>query len=112
MAAFSLPKYLILKKAKEFNEIFARGEVVRSQYFAAFFQRDSNLLIGFTAQKGLRNIVTRNKLKRRTRELWRIHFRDYSISGRIILIAKKNAEHIEFYVLEKDFLKLLNKLTN
>jgi len=109
---FSLPKYLIIKKSDEFNEIFTHGEMVRSKYFTAFLQKDSNLKVGFTAQKGLKNKVIRNKLKRRTRELWRLHFRDFCISGRIVLIAKKNAEHVRFGFLEEDFIKLMKRLTN
>jgi len=112
VSTFSLPKYLIIKKSKEFNEIFTCGEMVRSKYFIAFIQKDNDLKIGFTAQKGLKTKVVRNRLKRRTRELWRLHFRDFSLSGRIVLMAKKNADGVKFSFLQEDFLKLLKKLTN
>ena len=110
MSRLKLPKKIILRKKKDFNEVFSKGTTIASKYFLAFFLPARDLKVGFTTQKGLRTKVQRNRLKRRLRELWRTNFREHDLSGRIVLLIRVNAERIKFAELQDDFKILLKKL--
>ncbi len=67
--------------------------------------------VGFAVGRGLVNKVQRNRLKRRTRELWRTQYRNFNVQGDVIIIAKKQAFEAPFSELEKDFINLLHKIS-
>lgn len=54
-----------------FNEIIGKGKKVSNKYFTIFLldKKETKPLFGVTAPKRVGNAVTRNKLKRQTREL-------------------------------------------
>jgi ribonuclease P protein component len=109
---FALPKNIILQKKKDFNHIIFEGKSLGSTYFRAFHIIDDHLKVGFAVQRGNKSKVARNYLKRKLKELWRISYNDYCISGKNVIIIKQLASKIKFDVIEKDFRILLEKLEN
>jgi ribonuclease P protein component len=107
---FSLPKSIILKKKSDFNTVISNGKTFRSDFFRAFYIPGKKLKVGFTVQRGLKDKVKRNHLKRKLRELWRLNFRNYDICGELVIIIKLVALNQDFLSLEKDFKFLLNNL--
>ena len=108
---YSLPKKTIIKKKSEFNEIFRNGIVFKSRYFIAFVIYGDEKKVGFATEKKC-NSVIRNRLKRRTRELWRTLHGNFSFTGKVILYAKKTAAKEKFECLKKDFISLLQQIDN
>ena len=75
--SFSHGKQDRLRKRREFLEVYARGDKVRTPYFFLYRLRnelDQNRL-GLTVSRKIGKTVFRNKLKRQLREIFRQHGR-------------------------------------
>ncbi len=99
-----------LKKNKEFNYIYKKGERVSTEHFTLFVVKSKyeNYKIGFSVSKKLGKANKRNKLKRRLREITRRYvkimpFRNY------VLLAKEGAQEIDFILLREEIVNLFKK---
>lgn len=110
MKKFSLPKRTIIKKKFIFSDIIQEGRKASTLLFRASFIKADDLCVGFTVQKGYKNKVLRNKLKRQLRELWRTNHHDFKIRGKIILVIKMDALKRTYSEKRDDFRKLLKKI--
>ena len=54
--------------------------------------------------------VDRNRLKRRTRELWRACKGEFDLAGNLIVITREQALSAPFSLLEQDFRLLLEQI--
>ena len=105
----SLPKKYILKKNKQFQYLFEHGKHFSSNYFVAFIAKNDSLQIGFSVQKGYKNKIQRNKLKRMTRELWR-NYRIKPNLCNIVFLTKVDALNANYQHLSFDFNQLLSEI--
>ena len=101
---------LSLKKNKEFNYIYKKGERVSTEHFTLFVVKSKyeKFKIGFSVSKKLGKANKRNKLKRRLKEICRkeikiLPFRNY------VLLAKDGAQEIDFVFLKEEIKKLFEK---
>ena len=101
---------LSLKKNKEFNYIYKKGERVSTEHFTLFVVKSKyeRFKIGFSVSKKLGKANKRNKLKRRLKEICRkdiniLPFRNY------VLLAKDGAQEIDFVFLKEEIKKLFEK---
>ncbi len=106
---FKLDNSQIIKNRSDFSMIIRDGIVYTGKFFLIAVASNSNLRFGFTTKSGLRK-VDRNRLKRRARELWRIHQGEYNLHGEFIIITRERALHVPFLLLENDFQNLLCKI--
>ncbi len=99
-----------LRKNKEFNYIYKKGEKVSTQHFTLFVVKSkyNNYRIGFSVSKKLGKANVRNKLKRRLREITR---RDISIKNfqNYVVMARAGAEELDFKILREELKKLFEK---
>ena len=101
---------LSLKKNKEFNYIYKKGERVSTEHFTLFVVKSKyeKFKIGFSVSKKLGKANKRNKLKRRLKEICRkeikiLPFRNY------VLLARDGAQEIDFVFLKEEIKKLFEK---
>lgn len=101
---------LSLKKNKEFNYIYKKGERVSTEHFTLFVVKSKyeKFKIGFSVSKKLGKANKRNKLKRRLKEICRkdikiLPFRNY------VLLAKDGTQEIDFVFLKEEIKKLFEK---
>lgn len=101
---------LSLKKNKEFNYIYKKGERISTEHFTLFVVKSKyeKFKIGFSVSKKLGKANKRNKLKRRLKEICRkdikiLPFRNY------VLLAKDGAQEIDFVFLKEEIKKLFEK---
>ncbi len=106
----SLPKKIILKKNKSFNKVFKKGDKFSSQFFMAYLIPSDSLHVGFAAQRGYKNKPQRNRLKRITRELWRLNYKEFNFSFDMVLVTKISVLNTEHDIFKNDFKILLNKI--
>ena len=99
-----------LRKNKEFNYIYKKGERVSTEHFTLFVVKSKfeNYKIGFSVSKKLGKANKRNKLKRRLREICRRYvkvppYRNY------VLLARNDAQNVDFIFLKEEVLKLFEK---
>ena len=99
-----------LKKNKEFNYIYKKGDRVSTEHFTLFVVKSkyNNYRIGFSVSKKLGKANVRNKLKRRLREIVR---RDIDVKNfqNYVLLAREGAEKLEFRPLQEEVKKLFFK---
>lgn len=102
------PKDCRLLRRAQFKRVYDEGQR-RSASICTIFFRSNGLpqtRLGVTAPVRLGNAVFRNRLKRRLREVFRLH-RDTIPSGwDIVLNPRQAVAKIEFPVLEREILKL------
>ena len=66
--------------------------------------------LGITVSKKLGNAVTRNKVRRRLREIYRLHEGEL-VSGRdIVVVARVRAAHVSYWTLDRDLMRLAKRL--
>ncbi len=99
-----------LRKNKEFNYIYKKGERVSTKHFTLFVVKSKfeNYKIGFSVSKKLGKANKRNKLKRRLKEICRRYvkippYRNY------VLLARNDAQNVDFIFLKEEVVKLFEK---
>lgn len=99
-----------LRKNKEFNYIYKKGDRVSTEHFTLFVVKSkyNNYRIGFSVSKKLGKANVRNKLKRRLREIVK---RDIDVKNfqNYVLLAREGAEKLEFRPLQEEVKKLFFK---
>jgi ribonuclease P protein component len=74
-------------------------------------KKDSPFRLGLTVSRKVGNAVTRNRAKRRLREMVRLSAAPEKLAGfDIVLIGKTSAAERDFSLMKQDFLRGLDKL--
>lgn len=115
---YSFPKSHRLLNRSEFLSLAGTGRRVQNSHFIAVFRPASSgrLRIGITVTKRVGNAVTRNRLKRLTREFFRNTCNELSFLCDINIIIKKEAVILSsdqfFSSLHHLFDKIARKIEN
>ena len=87
---------LSLKKNKEFNYIYKKGERVSTEHFTLFVVKSKyeKFKIGFSVSKKLGKANKRNKLKRRLKEICKLcsFGKRWSAGNRFCFFERRNKE--------------------
>ena len=101
-----------LKENHLFRRAYNRGKSAADSRLALYVRRNgqkSNRL-GFTVSTKVGCAVVRNRVRRRLREVYRLH-EDGLVSGcDVVVVARTRAASSDYHQLEKSFLKLADKL--
>ena len=101
-----------LKQNSDFRAVYARGKSAVSQRTVVYCRknrRDQNR-VGFTVSRKLGNAVTRNRVRRRLREIMRLHASSLRQGYDLILVARTRAVDADYGKLEADVLRCLDQL--
>jgi ribonuclease P protein component len=102
-----------LKKSGDFQRISRLG---KRWSFPAFIMQalkneTSSFRLGLTASRKVGNAVTRNRAKRRLREVVRLYKTHEKLAGwDIVLIAKTAAAERDFSMMQQDFMQGLKNM--
>lgn len=106
-------KYTVsLKENRQFRRLYSRGKSAVGPYFALYCRKnksDQNRL-GITVGGKLGNAVVRNRVRRRIREIYRIHEDIFLPGNDIIVVARVRAAHSRYKELEHNLLQISDKL--
>ena len=111
----ALPKTRRLAKRREFVHVYDTGRKLFSRY-AVLFMAPSHLphsRIGITATKKCGKANVRNRLKRWTREIYRLHREALGIDAcavDIVVNVKPSAASASFDDYRRDLVRLLGRL--
>lgn len=90
MKRYRLPKSCFLKKTREFNQVYRRGQRLRGNGFALIYlsgdQPDNRL--GISVHRKVGNAVHRNRIKRIVRETFRLHREIFPQSSDIVFTVR------------------------
>ncbi len=99
-----------LKKKKEFNYIYKKGEVAHSQSFTLHFVRAFKPYpqIGISVSKHVGNSVVRSRVKRIISEACRLNIEKFAVKNYVIS-AKEAAKEKTSKDIEQEILRILKK---
>ena len=101
-----------LKQNRDFRAVYTRGKSAvspRAVLYCRKNRREKNR-VGFTVSRKLGNAVTRNRVRRRLREIMRLHAAEVRQGYDLILVARTRAVGSDYGKLEADVLRCLSQL--
>lgn len=101
-----------IKRNHEFQRLYHKGKSAASPYLALYCrkQRRPGNRLGFTVGKKVGGAVTRNRVRRRLREIYRLHEGELRGGYEIVVVARVKAAYADYRKLEQSFLLLADKL--
>lgn len=108
---YTLEKEKILKKNRQFQQIYHRGRSYSNRYMVlyVFSGQDGKNKVGFAAGKRLGNAVTRNRVKRLLREAYRLQQKKIKKGTHVLLVGRKAMIGVKYEVVENAFQEIFRK---
>ena len=101
-----------LKENHLFRRAYNRGKSAADSRLALYVRRNGQKAnrLGFTVSTKLGHAVVRNRVRRRLREIYRLHEDALSSGCDVVIVARVRAASSDYHQLENSFLKLADKL--
>ena len=109
----SLVTILTLKKNHEFRRLYAKGRSAVMPTLVLYARRapQGRGRVGFTVTTRLGNAVTRNRVRRRLREIYRLRREELRGDTDLVVVARSRSVGAAYAQLERDFLHGCRKLS-
>jgi ribonuclease P protein component len=93
----------------DFDAVYRNGKRRSSSHFTVFLRANDlpQSRFGFSIKRALGGAVTRNRIRRRVREVVRLHRQEISAGWDFVIHPKASVENAAFTALESDLLRLL-----
>jgi ribonuclease P protein component len=106
---FGLPRECRLVRRVEYDGVYREGQRRSGREFTVFVRPNGLDLsrFGWSVKKALGNAVRRNRIRRRVREILRLHRQEICPGWDIVIHPRSSAATAEFSALTKELLKLL-----
>jgi ribonuclease P protein component len=111
-ASFSFPKYRRLTQSSQFDLVKQKGRTRGGKLLllrVVSVDNSGPCRIGFVTSRHLGGAVTRNRVRRRLRELVRLHQHHLRNDFWVVLVAKRDAVHASYRTLEDEWLRLAKR---
>ena len=101
-----------LKENHLFRRLYRRGQSAANRYLVLYCRPNGSRCnrVGLTVSAKLGHAVVRNRLRRRLREIYRLHEGELNPGYDIVVVARVKAVYAKYGQLEKSFLSLADKL--
>lgn len=101
-----------IKRNHEFQRLYAKGKNAASPYLALYCRkrRGEENRLGLTVGKKVGGAVKRNRVRRRLREIYRLHEGELKPGFDLVVVARVRAVYGSYQQLDKSFLALADKL--
>ena len=101
-----------LVRKSEFDEVYRAGKRRSSFHFTVFVRASGQPFsrFGFSIKKALGGAVVRNRMRRRLREIVRLHRQEIPTGWDIVIHPKSSVAMVPLPALEADFLRLVKGL--
>lgn len=101
-----------LKENHLFRRLYSRGSSAANRNLVLYCRRNGTAQnrIGLTVSKKLGHAVTRNRIRRRLREIYRLHELQFSAGYDIVVVARSHAATADFRELTAAYLSLARRL--
>ena len=103
------PREARLVAKAQFDAVYRSGKRRSSSHFTAFVKANGlpQSRFGFSIKKALGSAVVRNRIRRRLRELARLHRKEIPAGWDIVIHPKSSVAKAPFETLAADLLRLL-----
>jgi ribonuclease P protein component len=104
-----LPRACRLVRRAEYDAVYREGRRRTSREFTSFVRPNALGLsrFGWSIKKALGNAVLRNRIRRRLREIFRLHRQEIAPGWDIVIHPRSSAATADFPALTRELLKLL-----
>ena len=101
-----------LKENHIFRRLYQKGQSAVSPYLAIYVRRTGRPVsrLGFTVSTKLGHAVVRNRVRRRLREIYRLHEGQIVPGLDLVVVARVKAAHATYWQLDESFVRLCKKL--
>ena len=101
-----------LKKNHEFRRLYAKGQSAVTPYLVVYARKTKRKTnrIGFTVSTKLGKAVTRNRVRRRLREIYRLHEGEFLPGAEIVIVARVRSVDAGYRQLDRALLTACRKL--
>jgi len=101
-----------MKNNYEFRRLYSKGKFASSPVMAVYVRKNKTSAnkLGFTVSTKLGNAVQRNHIRRRLREIYRLHEQELLPGRDIVIVGRNNIREADYALLETDFLRLADRL--
>ena len=101
-----------VKENYEFRRMYAKGKSGVSSCLVVYYRKNryGHNRLGVTVSTKLGHAVVRNRVRRRFRELYRLHRADMLPGWDIIMVGRVRAAELPYHKLEKQYLRCLAEL--
>ena len=102
-----------LKKNYEFRRLYAKGRSAVTPTLVIYTRRRKGAQnrVGFTVTTKLGHAVVRNRVRRRLREIYRLHADELCRGADLVVVARSRSVSAAYRELERDFLKACGTLS-
>lgn len=110
--AFLVKQTVPLKENHLFRRLYQKGKTTADSCLALYVRQNGRRenRLGLTVSTKVGHAVVRNRIRRRLREIYRLH-EDQLIRGvDIVIVARVRAANSGYWQLEESFLKLSSRL--
>ena len=106
---YGLPRASRLVRRIEYDAVYREGRRRSSREFAVFLRPNGMELsrFGWSIKKALGNAVRRNRMRRRIREIIRLHRQEIAPGWDIVIHPRSTVATAEFSKLAEELLKLM-----
>jgi len=103
------PRTSRLLRRAEFDAVYREGRRRSSREFTLFLRPNGldSSRFGWSIKKALGNAVRRNRIRRRLREILRLHRQEIAPGWDIVIHPRTSAATAEFSALQAELLKLM-----
>jgi ribonuclease P protein component len=101
-----------LKLNHLFRRLYRRGDSAANRYLVVYCRKNGTQgnRIGLTVSAKLGHAVVRNKLRRRLREIYRLHEHRFRRGYDVVVVARGRAMEADYWQLERAYLALAGRL--
>ena len=104
-----MKKIEIIKSSEEYTEIINTSKSKKSKYFSVYYRKNNNSnRYGITVPKKTGTAVTRNKIKRRVKNIIDNNKKIVHNGYDYVIIIKKGILELTYEEIEKELLKLIS----
>ena len=102
-----------LKKNHEFRRLYAKGRSTVTPTLVVYSRRNNSggNRVGFTVTVKLGHAVVRNRIRRRLREVYRLHREELRPGLDLVVVARSRSISAPFRTLEREFLAACRQLS-
>ena len=101
-----------LKESHLFRRLYHKGRSAANGYLVLYCRRNGSQgnRIGLTVSRKLGHAVVRNRVRRRLREIYRLHEASFLPGWDVVVVARSRAVTASYRSLERAYLSLARKL--
>lgn len=105
-------KIVSIKENHVFRRLYSKGRSAAASALVLYVRRNGSRenRLGLTVSTKVGKAVVRNRVRRRLREIYRLHQHELTQGWDLVLVARVKAAFVPYAALERDFLKLADKL--